>query len=209
MHTQQPWKILILRFFRERGYDRIVTAGFSMRQPDSPTQPEDTAGAGHAGVVQHYRPALLRYFKRHLGDQAEVEDLAQETLLRYTRSAPAYALQDPEPYLLRIAGNLLRDRHRRVQSHHADQHVSLDAVPDMWNQDMPTCEDVYEYQDRLRRLQRTLRQLPSQCRHVFILQRFEGMTYTEVARQLGISVSSVEKHMMRALLHINARMPPP
>lgn len=202
---------------RDHDYDFAITAGAVMRQPDPPAQhtddpPADEAdsdgAACPADVAERYRIPLLRYFTRHLGNQPEVEDLTQDALLRYARSAPD-DLQNPEPYLLRIAGNLLRDRHRRAQSHRADQHVPLDALPDLCSQETPTCEHMYEHQARLQRLQRALRQLSPRCRHVFVLLRFEGMTYTEAARKLGISVSSVEKHLMRAMLHINARMPKP
>ena len=55
-------------------------------------------------------------------------------------------------------------------------------------------------------LQRALLELPERTRAIFVLQRFEGLKYKEIADRLGISASSVEKHMMSAIKHIFQRM---
>lgn len=47
-----------------------------------------------------------------------------------------------------------------------------------------------------------LESLPDLVRMAFVLHRFEDMTYAEIAQRLGVSVSSVEKYMMRALREI-------
>ena len=52
----------------------------------------------------------------------------------------------------------------------------------------------------------SLDELPPRTSRAFLLQRYEGLTYSAIAKQLGISVSAVEKHMMRALLHLQARL---
>jgi RNA polymerase sigma-70 factor (ECF subfamily) len=42
---------------------------------------------------------------------------------------------------------------------------------------------------------------------VFLLHRFEGLSYSEIARRLGVSRSAVEKHMMHALQMLSERFP--
>lgn len=51
-----------------------------------------------------------------------------------------------------------------------------------------------------------LNELPERTRRVFVLVRFEEMSYKLVAQRLGVSVSAVEKHVMKALRHLNARL---
>lgn len=160
--------------------------------------------ADPAALTARYRPALLRYFRRHLDNAQDAEDLAQDALLRLLRSP--VSPDNTEAYLLRIASNLLRDRHRRDRSHHAAQHEPLDSSLHDRPTEEPGSDRVYEDRERLDRFLAALDQLPPRCRQVFLLQRYEGLTYTAIAKRLEISVSAVEKHMMRALLHFQARL---
>ncbi len=161
----------------------------------------------HADHAERLRPALLRYFRRHLDNDTDVEDLTQEALIRLLRTPADIA--NAEAYLLRIASNLLRDRFRRDASRHAARHESLDERMHEWPSEEPGGDRVYEDRERLQRFLAELAQLPPRCRQVFLLQRYEGMSYTAIARRLEISVSAVEKHMMRALLHFQARLAEP
>ena len=107
------------------------------------------------------------------------------------------------------AANLLRDRFRRERSHHTGLHDPLDDSLHELPSEEPGTDDVYASRERLERLLSALDELSPRCRQVFLLQRYEGMTYTAIARQLQVSVSAVEKHMMRALLHLQARLAEP
>lgn len=154
----------------------------------------------------HFRPMLIRYFRRHLGAEAtaDAEDLAHEALIRLIRS-PTQAT-NTEAYLLRIASNLLRDRFRRDRSQRRPLHDSYETELHDLPSEEPGGDRVYEDRERLSRFLEALDQLPPRCRQVFLLQRYEGLTYTSIAKRLQISVSAVEKHMMRALLHFQARL---
>lgn len=170
-------------------------------------EPAEAGQVPAACDARRFRPMLLRYFRRHLHHEADAEDLAQEALMRLVRSPTQ--VEHAESYVLRIASNLLRDRFRRERSHHAGLHDPLDDTLHELTSEEPGTDDVYASRERLARLLAALDELSPRCRQVFLLQRYEGMTYTAIARQLQVSVSAVEKHMMRALLHLQTRLAEP
>jgi len=177
--------------------------------PLPPSSAEPGAARNAASLAQHYRPRLIRYFLRRLDSREDAEDLTQETLVRMMRDPQALTVVNVEAYLMTIAGNLLRDRFRRDRSHHVGQHVPYDEDIEGWQAEVIGSERVYEDRKRLRAFLEALDELPPRCQQVFLLQRYEGLTYSAIARQLGISESAVEKHMMRALLHFDARLESP
>lgn len=164
------------------------------------------SGRGTGARAWRYRNALVAYFLRHLGNREDAEDLTQEVFVRFAQQRAPEPIANFEAFLFRVAANLLRDRFRRNQTHHAQSHFPIDECAADQLGESPSEERVYEEQERLHAFLRALDELPPKCRTVFLLQRYEGMTYSAVAQQLGISVSMVEKHMMRALLHFDIRL---
>ena len=69
-----------------------------------------------------------------------------------------------------------------------------------------TPERVLLAKQQVAKLKDALAELPERVRFVFLLHRYEGMKYREIAQHLGISVSSVEKYMMQAIKHVAKRL---
>lgn len=174
-----------------------------------PVQPPPDSLRDAGAMAQQYRPRLMRYFRNHLGTVEDAEDLTQETLMRMMRDPQADKVSNLEAYLMTIAGNLLRDRYRRDRTRHAGQHVPIDENTEGWPTETVCGERVYQDRERLQAFLKVLDDLPPRCQQVFLLHRYEGLTYGAIARQLGISVSAVEKQMMRALLHFGTRLEQP
>ena len=155
--------------------------------------------------VRNERDALVRFLRKRTGSEDDAQDIAQESLTRLMR----YREQAPEGWaslLYRIAINALNDRGRRAHSHYDAHHVSLDGEAIDLASDEPTHEQRTATEQELVALQRALLRLPDRCRQVYLLNRIEGMTYTEIARHCGVSVKAVEKHISRALRLLRARL---
>ena len=60
--------------------------------------------------------------------------------------------------------------------------------------------------DRLAEAIAILMEMPERRRTIFVLRRMEGLRYKDIAARLGISVSAVERHMRRAVLHLIERL---
>ncbi|MGC6399043.1 RNA polymerase sigma factor [Sphingomonas sp. FW199] len=142
------------------------------------------------------RPALLRHF-RYKASADEAEDLMQETFVRAAGSRQTGALANPAAFLRRIARNLLIDRHRRRA-----RHPEWNDGPEIEIAVNADQEHQLEAQDLLRLYESAINSLSPRSREVFLLHRVEELSYRDIHARLGISVATVEYHMMKALAHI-------
>ena len=161
-----------------------------------------------AVVYFEQRPALARFFKARLGQHVEVDDLLQDLYLKI-QAAPKVDVREPKAYLYRLAANLMRDRRRsgmRAAARDANWSTIHRGQGDI--DDAPSAEAIVDARLRLVAVASTLERLPEKTRVVFHLHKFEELSYSEVADRLGVSKSSVEKHMMTALKALTERSKP-
>lgn len=145
-------------------------------------------------VVLNERPRLLRFLAaRGAGDEAE--DVLHE-LWQRVANAPARPIADPLNYLLRAAENLMRDRRRSDVSRAQRQFAWHDAANA--DHDEPLGERVLIARERLREVETTLASLGPRVEKVFRRYRLDGVGQAVIARELGISLSSVEKDLQKA-----------
>ena len=149
--------------------------------------------------------SLKRFLLRRLGNAALAEDLAQETWIRAVSVETSAIVGNPRAYLFRIAANLAIDHQR-----HIGRGIEVEAASDQTEvpDRAPSPEDIALHRSEVARLLRVVDGLPPRCREVFILARFEELSYAEVAGRLGISRNTVIKHMVAALAAVERAMPP-
>lgn len=175
-----------------------------------------SAGSLNPGELSHlYRRPLMAYFLRHTNDRAEAEDLTQEVFVRILRGATT-SVQAPDSFVFTIAANLLRDRMRVRIAKRADRHVSLDldtaqdtpAEPLNIPAETASAERTLMDRQRLTAVLQALDELPPRTRDIFVLARLEKLKQAEIASRMGVSVSAVEKHLVRAVAHLSRRFKP-
>ncbi|WP_082575722.1 RNA polymerase sigma factor [Lysobacter sp. Root667] len=177
-------------------------------EPEHPA-PRPRGDDGFERFVLEHREALVRFLSKRTGEE-DAKDIAQESLVRLMRyrGQPAEQLK---LLMYRIAMNEFNDRGRRQQSQHASAHVSFDQhFHGLPSADLAHDQRVANQQE-LARVREAILRLPTKCRQVYLLNRIEGMSYTEIARHCGISIKAVEKHIGRALvllrLHLRENLP--
>jgi RNA polymerase sigma-70 factor (ECF subfamily) len=140
------------------------------------------------------RRRLLSFFKRRAGDEAA--DLVQEVFVRAAGNARLAELDSPAAYVQRIARNLLIDRARRQKSNPA-----LFLPFDEWQDAIASPEQAWaiEATDLWASYRQAIAAMPPKTRRVFEMSRTEEYTYRQIAERLGVTVATVEYHMMRAL----------
>lgn len=189
----------------------------SYSHPEGGTAPEagkDGACESLEELARKYREALLRFFTKRLGSAVDAEDLTQEVFMRLVRHKDRTSIRHMEAYLFQTASNLVRDHARRNATHRVSDHVPFDDVyhdghfEDRPEGAVPSEERVYEGREAIEAFLSVLAEMPPRRRTVFLMHRFQGDSYGAIATKLGISVSVVEKHMMKALLQFHTRLGP-
>lgn len=164
--------------------------------------PDHRRGDFLSGMSVRYRLPLIAYFQRRVRSREEAEDLTQEVFLRLSRRLEVEQVDNPEAFLFRTAVNLLRDRSRRGKTlaSHIDELTHRGAAVEELSP-----ERVVEGRQSLASVLRALDELDERTRDAFILHRLEGMKHAEIAALYGVSVSSVEKYIIKALAHLAKR----
>jgi RNA polymerase sigma-70 factor (ECF subfamily) len=165
-----------------------------------------------ARLDARFRGPLMVFFLRRRFSRAEAEDLTQEVFVRMLGRDDAPDSTDV--YIFQVAANLLRDRARRRLTHKAEDHASLVAPTELTAHGVENHPSLVEdrspervllAQESLAEAMRALGELGERTRHIYVLHRLEKMRHKEIAALLGLSVSAVEKHIIRAVAHLAER----
>ncbi len=145
-------------------------------------------------LVRLYKDPLYRFVRRYVGDADEAYDVVQDAFVSAWLGLRSFKPGQPfAAWLYAIALNKCRDRGRRNAVRRrvlallgAEEHPVLDEDPQQ------------RLEQRLRRLDREISQLPRQYKEPLLLLLAGGMTQQQVAQQLGISAKAVELRIRRA-----------
>ena len=145
-------------------------------------------------LVLRHQKMVYSVARGMLGDAHLAEDLAQEAFLHAYRALSSYRAQGKFPAWLRmivtrLCLNYRRDTRREVAWDDLSGHpAELTDGPD---------SQVVEW-ERRGAVQRAIDSLPEDYRDVIVLRFMEDLTYDEIARHLGVPVSTVETRLHRA-----------
>lgn len=146
-------------------------------------------------VILPHQGALRGRLRRMAPPGADLDDLVAEVLARAWAARDWSRITAGRAYLFMIARNMLIDAARRDAVVSFDQVADFDAL----RHDCQT-ETTLDARDELRRLDTIIAGLPEQARRVFTLRRVQGFSMGEIAEQMSLSVSTVEKHLANALM---------
>jgi len=156
-------------------------------------------------LVAEHGPALERYLTRKLENPADAAEVAQEAFLRIYRLDRPDQLDNARAFLFQVASNLAVDQLRRRSLHYrflsTEQGQQIDGEPADVNASGASPEDILAAKEKLARIYQAVEQLPMRQRQAFLLHRNSGLSYSDIARELDVSVSSVEKYILEALKH--------
>lgn len=146
--------------------------------------------------------ALVRFVSRMVRNTEDAEDIAQHAYLRLQKLSDEKELENPRAYLYQIANNLAVDQLRRGKLHMEYVSQQMPAEGETTSDDHAdhqSPERVLAARQQLQSIYEAMDSLPLKCRQAFLLHRTRGLSYNDIAREMNISVSSVEKYILQAL----------
>ena len=141
---------------------------------------------------------LRAYLRRTLHHGDDADDIAQEAMLRIWNARGNVSLDTARPLLFRIAANLAIDRlreHRRWRfTDIAETPAQAETIP---------ADRLIAAREELDAIQTAIAALPDNCRTAFVRSRIDGKKHGEIAEEMGISKSMVEKHVAEAAFRLS------
>ncbi len=156
-------------------------------------------------MLERYYRELLGFLSRAVKDRDTAADLAQESYARVLAAQQAgRPVRDPRALLYRTARNLVIDQHRRADvraeageaAAPGDEEAGLDGLAGPRSNEP---DAILASREGLAAVVATIDSLPPRCREAFILYKFDGLSYAEIAERMGISPRTVEMQLRIAM----------
>jgi len=151
---------------------------------------------------------LIRWLTQKLGDPDAARDVAQSVFLRVWAFAENSIVENPRALLFKTAGNLALNelkRRNRFTSRHVEPGTTSENDP-LHNvaSSSPSPEKQTSLREDVSITMAAINALPDRLRRAFIMNRFDGRSYKEIAELMNVSESSIEKYMIEALKKLRA-----
>ncbi len=171
------------------------------REDDPKTHNRRPLSAVSAAFLENYT-FLKRFLARFFSDCQDIEDVAQEAYLRAYVAEQQKEIEQPKAYLFRIARNLaltkLTKKSKKITDYLEESGASVVIEYGA------AADSELEAQESLGLYCEAVAALPEKCRQVFLLRKVHGLAHKEIAKRMSLSVSSVEKYLLRGILECKA-----
>lgn len=163
-----------------------------------------------AELVAQHGSALEKYLARKLDSPEDAAEVAQDAFLRLHRMEQPENLDNARAFLFQVASNLAIDQLRRRTLHFRfvkkEKSLAEDGEPFDSNASAASPEKILSAREKLADIYQAIDELPFKTRQAFLLHRHTGLSYQEIAVEMGVSVSSVEKYILEALKHCRKKL---
>lgn len=156
--------------------------------------------AGLTRVLEEERSRFMRFLIARTRDPDLAEDLLQDARAKLLKGGVVSTVAQPVPYLFQMLANMVAD-HRRSERARAQRARDWGDRGEGIEPDRADCVTPERYasdRDMLEKTLEALGELPERTRQIFIAYRLEGTSQKQIATDLGLSLSAVEKHLQRA-----------
>lgn len=172
---------------------------------------KDYWGALLAKIFETERENLRRRVRLIVGDENDAQDIVQEAFIRLYRVVDPENIENPKAYLRSTVHNLAINGYRQKKRRRWVEGTSFDDLSSHQREavsfDAPSPEAATASRQELQQVIDSIEQLSPQCQKVFLLHKFKGMSYAEIAREMNISERAVEYYMAQVFAHLRRCLP--
>jgi RNA polymerase sigma-70 factor (ECF subfamily) len=172
----------------------IATTMADKRTQDKTSDRKDSAMAKAFFENESF---LKKFLTRFLSQPQDIEDVAQETFLKAFNAEMHNEIRSPKAFLFRIAKNAALTKLTKKSQLITDYIEDLDSPEVLC--DGVSVEDQVASRQKLAVFCQAAASLPPQCRRAFLMRKVYGLSHKEISGRLGISTSTVEKHVANGL----------
>lgn len=167
------------------------------KQDESATRPDGSQRKTVSDAFYANEGPLKTFISRFMYRPQDVDDIAQETFIRAFKAEKKGVIEHPKAYLYRVARNLAL-KELTKKSTKMTSFIEDSCSPEVLGSDEDVERQVGTL-EKLDRVKKAIAELPPQCQRVFIMRKVYGFSHKEISAELGISVSTVEKHIVSGL----------
>jgi RNA polymerase sigma-70 factor (ECF subfamily) len=153
--------------------------------------------------VEHKR-VLAAYLARFFLRSEDVEDIMQETVMKTLEASDRKSIASPKAYLFITARNMVYKKLKR-QSKTITKEITEIEEATIEAKQVTQYEQLHNKQ-KMDAFLKACETLPPQCRRVFLMRKFYGKSQKEISKELGISTSTVERHITNAIKQCRTMM---
>lgn len=154
-------------------------------------------------IYRIFYDGLCRYLSNFCNDKSTVEDIVQDVLIKlWTNKAEIEIHTSLKSYLYKAVYFSFLDNYRKNKriSENLEQ-IRYNLVNELES------EAIENDEKQVKILHTAIEKLPSRCKEIFLLNKYEGYRYKEIAEHLNLSIKTVENQIGRAFSiirkHIN------
>lgn len=151
------------------------------------------------GAFERQREAIRRTIAKYRRNDADIDELTQETFLKGFALEQKSLIDKPDRLLLRIAKNLAINAAQRKTQKMAQPIADFEDTSVYSDERQPAADDALHSRNKLYVVTRAIAGLSPELREALVMRRLDGLKFKDIAASLNVSVSTVEKRVAAAL----------
>lgn len=152
--------------------------------------------------VQPHVPMLRAWLLSQFPQQRDIEDVVQEAIMRVLRARATGEVRAPKAFLFATARNLVVGGARKAIRQGQFSLADLDELDVVEEREHASA--AVERAEELEFMAHAIQALPTRCRQVITLRKIYGLSQEQIAKELGISVSTVESQVVIGMRKLEA-----